>query len=132
MNGLIIYYSLTGTNKQVSINQSVKNGFELLEFAPGGFTRVFNLFWNKGLWLRAKELKINDYNNLIINGPIWGGKPAPAIRALIESLDLKNRKVSVNLTHTGDPGNSSEYINKVLSDKGAKINGVSVKLVTDN
>ena len=94
MDTLVIFYSIFGNNEGIATNIAQVNNYDIVEFDPGTIFRVFQFFLRKKhLGKIAKQININNYENLIICGPIWAGKPAPAIIKLLEDIGIQNKNV---------------------------------------
>ena len=129
MNTIIIYFSIFGNNKRIAAEIANKNNYEIIEFAPGTMFRVFQLFMRKKrLAKKAKALDIQEYDNLIICGPIWGGKPAPAIIKLLETIELNGKIVSCYFTYGQDYGNTEALVKEIIESKG----GNSKEIIFNN
>lgn len=119
MNTLIIYYSIFGNSKGIATNIAQVNNYDIVEFNPGTIFRVFQFFMRKKrLIKKAKKLEIRNYDSLIVCGPIWAGKPAPAIIKLLENIGIKNKNISCNFTYTQDYGETETQITELISENG--------------
>jgi flavodoxin len=129
MDTIIIYFSILGNNKRIATEIANENNYEIIEFAPGTMLRVFQFFMRKKrLVKKAKALDIQEYDNLIICGPIWGGKPAPAIIKLLETLEINGKNVSCYFTFGQDFGNTEELAKEIIESKG----GNSKEIIFNN
>ena len=118
---LVVYYSLFGHNKGIATNIAQENNYDIIEFDPGSLLRVFQfLGGKKRLGKKAKEIDITSYENLIVCGPIWAGKPAPAVIKLLENIGIQNKNVSCNFTYTQDYGKTEAQIAELISKNGGK------------
>lgn len=126
MNPIIIYFSILGNNKRIATEIANKNNYDIIEFAPGTMFRVFQLFMRKiRLVKKAKELDIQKYENLIICGPIWANKPAPAFIKLLETLELKEKNVSCYFTYGQDYGDTENLVKEIIESKGGNSEEIS-------
>jgi flavodoxin len=117
MNNLVIFFSLLGHNGELAQEIADREKSDVLEFAPGSIFRVFQFFsGKKKLAKKAKKLNIEvqNYQEIAICGPIWGGKPAPAVMILLQNMDMKGKKVSCYYTYTQDYGNTEETTRKII------------------
>ena len=73
----------------------------------------------------AQKIATEKYNNLIVCGPIWAGKPAPAVIKLLENLGIKNKNISCNFTYTQDYGETEAQIAELITRNG----GISDEIV---
>jgi len=125
MNTLVIYYSLFGNNESIATNIAQTNNYDILEFDPGSIFRVFQFFVRKKrLAKKARQINTEKYNDIIICGPIWAGKPAPAIIKLLENIDLKNKKVTCNFTYTQDYGETESEIEDLIVKNQGNFQGI--------
>lgn len=131
MSKLIIYYSLTGKNRQFAEDLAEKEKGNLIEFAPGGYLRVFQFFFKGGLKKRAKKIDTNNYNEIIIYGPVWGGKPAPAVLALLNNLELKGKDIECHLSHTGNLGETESIVTKIINERNGKLKAINFNLIKE-
>lgn len=119
MDTLVVYYSIFGNNEGIATNIAHVNNYDIVEFNPGTIFRVFQFFKrNKRLVKKAKQIDIEKYSNLIVCGPIWAGKPAPAVIKLLENIGVKNKTVCCNFTYTQDYGETETQIAELISKKG--------------
>ena len=119
MDTLVVYYSIFGNNKGIATNIAQANNYDIVEFNPGTIFRVFQFFMRKKrLAKKAKQIDIKNYNNLIICGPIWASKPAPAIKKLLENIGIENKNISCNFTYTQDYGETESQISDLISNNG--------------
>lgn len=119
MDNLVVYYSIFGNNKGIATNIAQANNYDIVEFNPGTFFRVFQFFMRKKrLAKKAKQIDITNYNNLIICGPIWGAKPAPAIIKLLENIGIKDKNISCNFTYGQDYGETESQISDLITNNG--------------
>jgi len=131
MNTIIIYFSILGNNKRIATEIANKNNYDIIEFDPGTMFRVFQLFMRKKrLVKKAKELDIQEYDNLIICGPIWAYKPAPAIIKLLETLELKEKNVSCYFTYTQDYRDTEDLVKEIIESKGGNSEEISFSNVS--
>ena len=110
---------MSGNNKKIASEIANRNNYEIIEFAPGTMFRVFQLFMRKKrLVKKAKELDIQKYDNLIICGPIWANKPAPAIIKLLETLELNGKNVSCYFTYSRKYVNTEDLVKEIIESRG--------------
>lgn len=119
MDTLVVYYSIFGNNKGIATNIAQVNNYDIVEFNPGTVFRVFQFFVRKKrLAKKARKIDIKNYNNLIICGPIWAGKPAPAIIKLLENIGLQNKKIRCNFTYTQDYSETESQVTDLITKNG--------------
>ena len=119
METLVIYYSIFGHNKGIATSIAKTNNYDIIEFNPGTMFRVFQFFLRKKrLAKKAKQINTDKYSNVIICGPIWAGKPAPAIIKLLENIEIENKNISCNFTYTQDYSETETQIAELIATKG--------------
>ena len=131
MKSIVIYFSLLGHNKEIAQQIANKEGCDILEFSPGSIWRVFQFFTRHGkLKKKAKQVDVSDYDEVIVCGPIWAGKPAAAIKYLLEALDLKGKTTRTYWSYTQDFGETEEIIKKQMEAKGAILKDIAFKNIS--
>ena len=121
MSKLVIYFSLSGNNRKFAKELAEKEKLDIIEFTHGGNLRVVSHFMFKGrLAKKAKKIDTSNYNELVIFGPIWGDKPAPAVSALLENLEITGKNIECHITQTMDKTDIAEEIirNTIAERKG--------------
>ena len=133
MNSIIIYFTLLGHNRHIAEEIAERENCELLEFAAGSIVRGFQyLMGKKRLAKKAKKINVDiaNYNEIIICGPIWGGKPAPAINALLNNLDMKGKTVSCYMTYSQDYGNSEDIIKDLIQKNSGEVQEIKFNKIS--
>ncbi len=107
-----------GNNKKIAVEYAKDKQLEVIEFSPGSKLRVFQFFIGKNK-LREKAIGLNEkvgkYSEINIFGPIWANKPAPALFALLNYLDLSEKKVRCHFTFTQDYGATEGIVKNIVS-----------------
>ena len=135
MSKIVLYYSLLGHNRKSAEEIAEKQNCEIKEFAPGNLLRVFQFFsGKKKLAKKAKQLimEIQYHDDLIICGPIWARKPAPAIQKLLENLDLEGKTVSCIFTYTQDYGDTENSVRSMIQEKSGNVKEIIFKMVSES
>jgi flavodoxin len=96
MNVLIIYYSLTGNTEKVANAIEVATNATKVKLHEtssrsglvGIFRMVYQAIFSRPSKINYIETDITQYDLLILGGPVWIAKLAPALRSYI----LKERK----------------------------------------
>ena len=134
MPKIIIYYSLLGHNRSIAEEIAEREKCEINEFAPGNLLRVFQFFSGKRR-LAKKAIKTNaevlNHDDLIVCGPIWAGKPAPAVLKLLENLDLKGKNVSCNFTYTQDYGDTEDIVRTEIQEKSGNVKEIMFHKISE-
>lgn len=133
MNSIIIYFSLLGHNRRIAEEIAEKENYNLLEFASGSIFRGFQyLMGKKRLAKKAKKINVDvaNYSEIIICGPIWGGKPAPAINALLNNLDMRGKNIRCYFTYTQDYGNSEDMAKNLIQNNSGIVKEIGFKKIS--
>ena len=148
MKKLFIYYSLTGNGDKIAkyLKEKyidiikVKPKKELsknrvLQILTGGFLAGINY---------KDELidfnpNINDYDELIIGSPIWNGRLSTPINAVLDKIDINDRKITFILySGSGAAPKADKFINTkyskahIIHIKEPKTNEKSINAVLNN
>ncbi|MBD3198316.1 MAG: hypothetical protein GF317_24920 [Candidatus Lokiarchaeota archaeon] len=136
MNGIVIYFSLLGNNEQLAQTLAQQKSYEIREFSPGSLLRVFQYFLGKKkLRQKAKILneEIEQYEKVIICGPIWGGTLAPALEILLKKLDLKTKKLRLYLTFTESYEGLEKSLDEINKSNHLNIQEIEyIKITNEN
>jgi len=109
MATVILYYSLSGTTKGLAEKQAAETGADVFEVREvkkrNGFTAFIpGCCLSMGMKCSAiepLEADLSAYDEIVIMGPIWAGKPAPAVNSVIELLPA-GKTVSLICTAGGE------------------------------
>jgi len=127
MKTAILYYSLSGTTKTIAEKRAGETGadiFEVLEAKKrNGFTAFIpgccQSMAMKSSAIAPPEINFDDYDEVVIMGPIWAGKPAPAVNAVIGLLP-EGKSVSLICT-SGSGGNDLSKTAALITARGCAV-----------
>ncbi len=89
---IVVYYSRKGSNKFLANKIATTLGCEIEEIKPR--LNVFLLFlMNVHAGIKPLKHNINEYNKVILCGPIWMGKLIPPLRSFIEKYSKNISKL---------------------------------------
>jgi len=135
MSKIVLYYSLLGHNRAIAEKIAEREKCEIKEFAPGNLLRVFQISIRKKK-LAKKAIKLNTeieyHDDLIICGPIWARKPAPAMQKLLENLNLEGKNVSCNFTYTQDYGDTENIVRTLIQEKSGVVKEIIFHIVSES
>ena len=109
MKSLVVYYSRTGTTKQIAE--------ELAQKLEADLDEIIDQKSRKGVigWLKAgrasqgrktTEIRVEkdpeDYELVILGTPIWAGRMTPAMRTYLQNHDFSKRKVAFFTSQGGE------------------------------
>ncbi len=117
MSKLFIYYSLSG-NGDVVADEYKKNRYDIVKITtkkqmPKSF---FGCIMKGGLLAGlGKKAALNDYNKdisayeeVVVEFPIWNGKPACAANTLMSDIDFSSKKLTFVLCSGGGEAPKTE------------------------
>jgi len=115
MSTAIFYYSLSGTTKALAEKQAAETGANLFEICEvkkrNGFTAFIPgcclAMSGKGSAIVPPDADLAAYDEIVIMGPIWAGRPAPAVNSIIGLLP-EGKTVSLVCTAGGGTGDLSK------------------------
>jgi flavodoxin len=89
---IVVYYSRKGSNKYLAQKIANSLGCDIEEIRPR--LNVFLLYlMNMHLGIKPLKHSINEYEKVILCGPIWMGKFIPPLRSFVKKYDSKIRKL---------------------------------------
>ncbi len=124
MKNIIIYYTFGGSTKKEAERlaeelqapvyrvREARNRSFIGAFVPGGYQAMHR----KESAIRPLDIRLADYDRIIIGSPVWAGFPAPAFNAIVELLP-KGKEVEIFLCSGGGETPKSEQGTKVLIEK---------------
>lgn len=89
---IVVYYSRKGSNKYLAQKIAKSLGCDIEEIRPR--LNVFLLYlMNMHLGIKPLKYEINEYEKVILCGPIWMGKFIPPLRSFVKKYDSKISKL---------------------------------------
>ena len=112
MTMAIFYYSLSGTTKALAEKRAADTGADIFEVCEvkkrNGFTAFIPgcclAMSGRSSAIVPPEADLGAYDEIVIMGPIWAGKPAPAVNSIIGLLP-EGKTVSLVCSAGGGTGN---------------------------
>ena len=124
MKILVVYYSFEGNIKFIGDIIAKELGADVLELKLEKETTskeyMKNYIGEKQVLMKTTpplkeyDIKIDDYDMLIIGTPIWSGTYAPAIRTFFAQEKIENKTIGVYYSFTVKPGLIVENLSKEL------------------
>ena len=138
---IILYYSFEGNTKQVAkvLSQELKLPMEQIkpvkDLKSKGFSK-YPLGGGQVVMKRTPDLmpikaNLEAYDTIFIGSPIWAGCYVPGIRTLLESGQLKGKKIAFFYCHDGGPGKALEKIKAGVSQHNELISTHELMRVKD-
>jgi menaquinone-dependent protoporphyrinogen IX oxidase len=92
MKTIVVYYSNKGSNKYLALKISKRLSCPVEEIKPR--LNVFLLFlMNIHLGIRSLKNDIEEFDRVILCGPIWVGKFIPPLRCFVKKYQTKIHKL---------------------------------------
>ncbi len=123
---LIVYYSKQGNTKLIADIISEHFGFDKVLLEPikpikvKGLMKLFvgrrKAYFGEKEPLKPLGVSLDDYSNIIIGSPIWASRYAPVFNTFFEEHELKNKKVALYCSCSGDNGKFFEKISEQLTE----------------
>jgi flavodoxin len=124
MKNLIVYYTFGGSTRKEAERLAAelqaplfrvrekRNRSFLGAFVPGGYQAMRR----KASAIKPLDIRLQDYDRIIIGSPVWAGFPAPAFNAIAELLP-KGKEVEVFLCSGGGETPKSGQGTKALIER---------------
>lgn len=140
---IVLYYSATGTTKQIAEYIAQQLGADIHEVQAAQPYTSTDLNWhdestratveqhqhNSRVAIKDDLPDMSNYDNVIIGHPIWWGIPPRLIATLIDQLDLTNKHVALFATSGGSNYDRSQsFVERTIKENGyaATINNGAV------
>jgi flavodoxin len=125
MKTLIVYFSLDGNTALVAAGIGKALGADLLELklveekVRRGFAKYVwggrQVFSHAKPALKPYTVKPDEYDLVIIGGPVWAGSPAPALLTFLSDANITGKKAAVFCCHGGGKGQTLLKLKELLS-----------------
>ena len=130
MKTLVIYYSYTGTVRNLAEKIATETGATLYEikdktrpgtlkaYSAGCFAAL-----RMGRWpIQPVNMSFEGYGSIILMAPVWAGHPAPAFNNVYGLLP-RGQEVEVRMVSASGSSSAREKIQRELISKGCKMTG---------
>lgn len=124
MKTAVLYYSYDGNSVLVAEALKGPLGADVFrietqdEKRRGGLAKY--IWGGRQVLSRAKPgikplaLKPENYDLIVIGGPVWAGSPAPALVSWIEAAKPRGKKIALFVCHRGGKGRAVEKLRALL------------------
>lgn len=126
MKKLVVYYSYTGNTKMIAESIQKKLNCDILEIQPvkpysSDYQKVVdeeqnNSSTNKTPEIKKIDLKLDDYDEIIIGTPVWWYTIAPVIRTFLKENNLSGKTIKPFATNAGWLGQTFKEIERLCPD----------------
>lgn len=141
-NPLILFYSFEGNTRKVVkfISKELDIPYEELkpikDLSSKGFSKYIwggtQVVMGKKPELETLKMDLEEYETIIIASPIWAGTFAPAIKTLLETGILKNKKIAYLYCHDGGPGKAAVKGQRSIETHNEFISSLEMVRVKDD
>ena len=134
---LVMYFSMFGKNEKIAdiISMDLDAMKMRLETSGWGLLKI-PVHMIKGALeknvVMIPNRNLKDYHTIYLGGPVWAGKPCPALMDLIKKIDIKGKKVVLFLTAAKEFGKAEEILKDIVKKKGAEVKGLFKFLTSDS
>ncbi|MBR6348533.1 MAG: NAD(P)H-dependent oxidoreductase [Spirochaetales bacterium] len=128
---VIIYYSLQGNCEYVANEIAKDLGIQAVRLVPEiePPKKGFGMFFKGGGMVVKKKkpalvdfnLKLEDYDTIILCAPVWAGMYPPAVRTFLSDYDLSGKKLAIVASSAG--GDARKMMDAVAADSRADVIG---------
>jgi flavodoxin len=124
MKTAVVYYSYDGSS--VLVAEALKGPLQADVFRietqdekrRGGLAKYVwggrQVFSHAKPALKPLALKPENYDLVVIGGPVWAGAPAPALVSWLDAAKLKGKRTAFFLCHRGGKGKAREKLRALL------------------
>ncbi|MCC8181325.1 MAG: hypothetical protein LIP23_10530 [Planctomycetes bacterium] len=131
-NALFAFYSHEGNCRQLAELMAGKTGGDVDELRPianpvpatgvmkyvaGGRAALFN----GTVELAPLAHDMATYQLVVVGGPVWFGRIAPAVRSFMINADWSGKKAAVFSMYRGGKGKALRIMEKLITDKGGTV-----------
>jgi flavodoxin len=139
---LVVYYSLDGATEMIAqklaltLEADISAIKPLKDFNPKGFIKYimggYQVMRKQKPELAPLNFDFNKYDLIFIGTPVWAGSFTPAIRTLIDSNLITNKKVYLFFTHGGGNNHVLEDAKKIIEKNNSFGGGLGFLSVKKN
>lgn len=109
MRTLVLYYSFTGITRRISQSLAKELGADIVELTCkaytygflGGLRQAWDVLIGGAPPIEVPKQANEDYDLIIVAGPVWAARPATPIRSFVKHLKPANQKFALFLTCGG-------------------------------
>ena len=123
---IVVYFSYTGHTKMIAEKISKELNCDILEIQPvkpysSDYQKVVdeeqnNSSTNKTPEIQKIDLKLDDYDEIIIGTPVWWYTIAPVIRTFLKENNLSGKIIKPFATNAGWLGQTFKEIERLCPD----------------
>ncbi|MCK5025831.1 MAG: hypothetical protein KAS15_04520 [Nanoarchaeota archaeon] len=134
---IVMYFSMFGKNDKIADIISIELDALKIKIATSGWGLLkIPLHMVKGILERDVVMipnkNLQDYHRIYIGGPVWAGKPCPALMDLIRKINIKGKSVVLFLTAKEDFGNAETILREAVKKRGAEVKTLFRFLTSEN
>ncbi|MFP4459840.1 MAG: flavodoxin family protein [Candidatus Zixiibacteriota bacterium] len=126
MKTLIVYYSLSGNTAKIAEDIASEIDADVYAIkaknpikAKGKAGQILAFMWRmitRNFNIESFDKNIDDYEEIIIGTPVWGGSYAAYIKKFFEQNPISGKKIHVFMSAGDNAGRTFENLKKLLAD----------------
>ena len=130
MKSIIIYYSRTGRTKLIAQTLAKEKNMKIVEIkdktnrsgAIGFIKGTLDSMINNSTTIEPVTIDLDKYDTVYIGTPVWASKITPAIKQILDNINLENKNVITFVTLNKNGAKEAlNSLNSTIKDKGGKI-----------
>ncbi|MCD8139927.1 MAG: NAD(P)H-dependent oxidoreductase [Planctomycetaceae bacterium] len=131
MRTVFIYYSLEGNCRSLVRNMAEAVDGDVAELRltgamPTGFFRKYLVGGTRSLLketpaLAPLEVNLDDYDLVVVGGPVWAWNVCPAVRSFLSTTDWRGKKVAAFVMHGGGKGKALSTMKSLVEENGGEV-----------
>ncbi|GAB6393598.1 MAG: flavodoxin [Treponematales bacterium] len=126
MKTAVIYFSLNGNSALTARTLASVLDADVFELrprpaAPPAERTIRRLLWFAGQMTQGRGPRLEPldfdpapYGLIIIGGPVWAGRPAPALDGFLRGTRIQGKRLGLFCTHAGGKGKALETLAEML------------------
>lgn len=130
----IIYYSLSGHTKREVISRYEGDFYQVKGTIKIPKRYLFQLAYlgmfaslNRDLHYESIDIDLEKYDELVFATPVWAFNISPFIKKFLKDHPVKNKQVTLVLTHAGGPGNTMKRFKKKFDSSNTIVETISIE-----
>ena len=139
---LILFYSFEGSTRKIAefISSELNVPCEEIKPVKDLKSKVFSKYIMGGgqVIMGAKpelmplKSNLDDYDTILLGSPVWAGNITPAIKSILESGILKNKRIAYFCCHRGSSGKSEAKAREATDIYNEFVSFIELSGVKDN
>jgi flavodoxin len=128
MKTLVIYYSFSGSTREIADKIAAKESADILEIKdtkPLGKLKAYTAgilaARNAKLWdIKPIDIDYTNYDRIILLAPVWANNPPPAFWAYMNQLPF-NKNIAIKMVSMSGKSNCRERLSAIIEAKSCQL-----------